>query len=233
MSGHKIIAIIVTRKRENCQPTLLSIKNQTCKVDRIVFADKIFPKTLSIGKRCGSAMRYALRQINLEEFTHFLRVDGDVTLPCNFLEETLKLNAAVVGHGGYAQLVEVKPFLTVLGLYPIHDAEDSYLIRALVELGYSYCSHHVVKPCLPSPTKYRKEQWFLSGRVRYQLGCSIFNPVFSWKDRRSSTLVGFNCLNIILGYIHAWATKTCKCGFVREKNSLKRFVYNIACKLRR
>ena len=231
MCGPKVLTIIVTRNG-NSEATLQSIKNQTYKVCRTVFADKIYPETMSVGKRCGSAMRHALLQINLDEFTHFLRVDGDVTLPSTFLEETLKLNVAVVGHAGYAQLVKIRPFKKVLGLYPIFDAEDSYVVRALRESGCSY-SDYAVKPCLPPPKKYRKQQWFLTGTIRYQLGCSIFNVLFCWKDRRSSTLVGFNCLHIILGYIHAWTTKTSKCWFVKEKNAMKRFVYNVASKLTR
>ena len=78
-------------------------------------------------------MRDALSKEKLDDFTHVLRVDGDVILPKRFIEAALNLNVDLVGRAGYAQMITTKAFKELFdNMYPVSFAEDSVLSHTVI-----------------------------------------------------------------------------------------------------
>jgi hypothetical protein len=150
------------------------------------------------------AMRNALAKEQLDDFSYILRVDGDTILPKNFVEESLKLNADLVGCGGYAQLLKTSTFKELFdNVYPVDFAEDTVLTEAVIRSPNHSYSKYVVKPITPAPKKYPLSSWIKNGEFRYRIGMPFLPTCLSFRDRRSSTLVGFNSVLIIMGFLRA------------------------------
>jgi hypothetical protein len=202
MSGVRILCVVVSLG--GYEKTVESIKQQTVPVSKLVVADNPFPQFRYVGERAGMAMRKALSQECLENFTYILRVDGDTLLPRNFVEESLKLNADLVGCGGYAQLLKVSAFQDLFdGVYPVDFAEDTVISQAVILSQNHIYRRYVVQPIRPAPRKYPITSWIRSGEARYKIGISFLLTCLSFRDRRSSTLVGFKSILIIIGFLSA------------------------------
>jgi hypothetical protein len=202
MSGHKVLCVVVTLGGYG--RTVESVKQQTYPVSKLVIANEPFPQFQSVGERTGMAMRNALSKERLDDFTHILRVDGDTILPKNFVEESLKLNADLVGCGGYAQLLKNSAFKQLFNnTYPVDFAEDTVLAEAVIRSPRHVYSKYVVKPITPAPIKYPITSWIKNGEFRYKTGMSFLLTCLSFRDYRSSTLVGFKSVLIIMGFLRA------------------------------
>ena len=149
-------------------------------------------------------MRNALAKEELDSFGYILRVDGDTILPKNFVEESLKLNADLVGCGGYAQLLKMSTFKDLFdNVYPVGFAEDTVLTQAVIRSPHHIYSKYAVKPITPAPKKYPLSSWIKNGEFRCKIGVPFLLTCLSFRDRRSSTLVGFNSILIIMGFLRA------------------------------
>jgi len=202
MSGPRILCVVVSLGGHD--NTVDSIKNQTCPISKLVIADKPFPQFRYVGERVGMAMRDALSKIRLDDFTHILRVDDDTILPKNFVEESLKLNADLVGCGGFAQLLKTSAFKDLFGnIYPVDFAEDTVLSQAVIRSPKHVYSKYVVNPIIPPPKKYPISSYIANGEARYRIGIPFLLTCLSFRDHRSSNLVGFKSILIIMGYLRA------------------------------
>ncbi|PVX27759.1 MAG: hypothetical protein CW716_00610 [Candidatus Bathyarchaeum sp.] len=202
MSGPRVLCVVVSLS--DCDRTVESVKQQTCPVSKLVIANKEFPQLRYAGERAGMAMRNALTEEQLDKFSHILRVDGDTILPKNFVEESLKLKADLVGCGGYAQLLKTSTFKDLFdNMYPVDFAEDTVLTETVIRSPHHSYSKYVVKPITPAPKKYPPSSWIKNGEFRYKIGMSFLLTCLSFRDRRSSTLVGFNSILIIMGFLRA------------------------------
>ena len=216
--GPKIKILCVLVSLGGFEETLKSIRSQTVQPAKIVIADKPYPEFKFVGERAGMAVRKVLKNEPLNKYSHFLRVDGDVFLPPTFIEESVKLGADLVGWG-YAQLMTISSFLELFGgVYPVFFAEDSVLVQ---KIRYS-CKHsfaqYVVKPILPQATKYRREKYVETGKACYMLGFSLFHVMVFFKNRRSRTLVGFNVVYVVAGWLLFFVRHAPKFDFANKKN---------------
>jgi len=230
MSGAKILCVVVTLGGHG--KTLASIHRQTVKPDLILIADKKFDRQFA-GERAGCAMRHALSQVNLDNFTHILRVDGDTVLPDTFIESALEQKADLVGSAGYAQLLAVKAFKELFGgIYPIAYAEDSVIHSTVLNSDKHVFVETPVKPILPPAKKYSKESWVKNGEEYYKLGYSIFGVLFTFKNHRSKTLVGFNLFYILKGWLKAFSSRMDVYEFAKRINRNKHFANAIIRKIK-
>jgi len=128
----RILAIIASY--EPAQRTRLSLESQSLPPAKIVVADRIFHDR-HVGIRVSKALNTALDGLDLTEFDWFLRVDGDVLLPPDWIEKAVALGADVIGTGGVL-LVRMSAFKAVGYRFPVLEAEDSMLILKLMSLGF-------------------------------------------------------------------------------------------------
>ncbi|MCW4035373.1 MAG: hypothetical protein CW716_00070 [Candidatus Bathyarchaeum sp.] len=220
MSGPRILCVVVSLG--GYDKTVESINRQTCPVSKLVIANKPFPEFKYIGERAGMAMRDALSKECLDDFTHILRVDGDTVLPKNFVEESLKSNADLVGCGGYAQLLTVSVFKDLFAyIYPVDFAEDTVISQAVIRSPHHVYSKYVVNPVNPLPKKYPITSWIKNGEARYRIGISFLLTCLSFRDRRSSTLVGFKSILIVMGFLRAKMSGCKQYSFVTSRSLTK------------
>jgi hypothetical protein len=69
----------------------------------------------------------------------------------------------------------------------------------------------------PSPKKYPTILWIKNGEARYRTGISFLLTCLSFRDRRSSTLVGFKVILIIMGFLRAKIRGDKQYPFVKSK----------------
>ena len=164
-------------------------------------------------------MREALSKEKLENYTHILRVDGDTTLPKDYIEHSLNLNTDLVGSVGYAQLLKVSAFQDLFNCeYPIDFSEDSCLAFAII-YSNKHVFHKGKKPNLPPPKKYSKDSWIEYGTCRHRLGYSFLRTLAAFKNHRSTTFVGLNIFWVVIGYFLAKAQRQKKHEFVKLKKT--------------
>jgi hypothetical protein len=216
MSGRRILCVVVSLG--GYEKTVESIKDQTFPVSKIVVADKPFPQFRYVGERAGMAMRDALSKECLGNFTHILRVDGDTILPRNFVDESIKLDADLVGCGGYSQLLSMSAFKDLFGcIYPVDFAEDTVVSQEVIHSEKHVYKKYVVHPLRPAPKKYSLNSWIRNGEARYRTGVSFPLTCLSFRDSRSSTLVGFKAILIIMGFLCAKIRGAKRYSFVTSK----------------
>lgn len=208
----KVLAIIVTL--DNPRIAIKSLMSQTFIPAKIVVSNKVFDYKY-VGERAGAATREAINGEDLNDFTHIFRTDGDVILHPRTLEVSLKLNADVVGCGGYSQLFRVSFLRSVFyGQYPISFAEDSVLAHAAIVLPKFSYKPAPYKPIFLNLRHYSKNVWFRCGIEYYMLGFSVLNLPFLFRNRRSATLVGFSSFFVVAGYLFGWARRVVPHFFV-------------------
>jgi hypothetical protein len=147
--------------------------------------------------------------------SQILRVDGDTVLPQNFIEESLKLNADLIGCGGYPQLLKVAAFKDLFDyVYPVDFAEDTVLSQAVILSSNHVYKKYVVQPIRPPPRKYPLALWIKNGESRYRTGIPFPYTCLSFRDRRSTTFVGFKAILIIMGFLRAKMRRMPQYSFV-------------------
>lgn len=119
----RILAIIPSIFRADA--TVNSLKSQTLKPQKIIVTSKRFSSPF-LGVRIAKAINAELSSINLENYDFLLRVDDDMILPANFLEENSKIQADIIGAGGTLML-RISA-LKRIGGWPEYPTEDSYLL---------------------------------------------------------------------------------------------------------
>jgi MoaA/NifB/PqqE/SkfB family radical SAM enzyme len=121
----KILAVVPSLKEELNPQTIESIKTQTTPITDILLLQKRIDNP-DLSERISALLNDGLADINLEKYDYILRVDGDTTIPQDFVELNLKGKPDLVGWG-FAQLIKTKPFLKYMNgkFYKHHD--DSYL----------------------------------------------------------------------------------------------------------
>lgn len=137
-----VLAIIASN--EPSGPTRQSLESQTIAPARIVVADRTFNDRI-VGVRIAKAINTAIDNLDLAEFDWFLRVDGDMILPPEWVEKSLASGADVVGRGGYALLIRMSAFVALGSHWPIIAPEDSFIILKLQSLGFKTVPY-VVRP---------------------------------------------------------------------------------------
>ncbi len=201
---HNSILAVVMSRDEQYDGSPRSLLWQTVRPSHFVFADAKYSLDLPIGVRIGRAINKALKTVDLKEFDYVFKCNGYVVFQRNYLEECLKLSADLVGQAGYAQMIKVKSFLKCFGgVYPESSwAEDSALAYGFIRGGY-LVARAPMRPYLPKPKKYSREEWVEAGKERFRLGIDPFHVLFSFRDYRRATRVGFNAVYVVAGYFYA------------------------------
>jgi hypothetical protein len=186
----KVLAVVASH--EPSGPTYASLLQQTVVPSRIIVADKIFPGERA-GVRVRKAINFALEGVDLQSFDWFLRVDGDVVLPADWIQRSVATGADVIGRGGYALLIRMGAFLAIGGRWPAVLKEDSFMVLKLASMGYRI-SPYVVSPVfLRAPGR---------GTDRLRINSFISDGYWNWK----------------LGYEPVHAVYNSVSGAIRRKN---------------
>ncbi|MEM2104445.1 MAG: hypothetical protein QW717_06110 [Candidatus Bathyarchaeia archaeon] len=92
-------------------------------------------QTLPLPIRIGLSLKSALKTINLYEYSHIFKIDGDVILPLDYLHNLLAKKTPVAGRGA-ALLISTHFFKKRLSLnYPVTYCDDGYIAALSISLG--------------------------------------------------------------------------------------------------
>lgn len=182
----KILCVIPSLPEDLNPQCVKSVLAQSYPVDMVVILPRKHQAKL-LGAKLSKVLNEGFSHIKLEGFDYVLRVDGDVILPCNFLEENLKDNPDLCGGAGYAMLIKVKPFLEVMNgkFHLLSDdsytsykfmKEDCKVVKLRVEpillkqRGLHYGTSYFSKPSHHDLTRF-----FNRGKTMYRLGYEPFH----------------------------------------------------------
>ena len=215
------ILVLIPTLNENPTETILSITRQTMKVSKIILivgSQPLFNKLLKttitsfanilyfrpcmeepLGLRVTRALNYALSSVSIKEYDYILKVDADVLLPKNFIEENLKVNVDIVGGSGRAMLIKSQTFLKVFkGRFPEVASDDTFLNLCTMSKGGKVANWSV--PPISLKISRKRHSWryyFYLGIERYKLG---YEPIHIIERFRAYKLM--NCF-LLFGYVTA------------------------------
>jgi hypothetical protein len=189
----KILCVIPSLPSDFNLATLRSILQQTIPVDMIV----ILPRKaegISVGEKVSKVLNEGFSYIKLENFDYILRLDGDVVVPANFLEENLKGKPDKSGSAGYEMLIKVKPFMELMNgkLHPKSD--DSYIGYKFMQKGLKVVKNQVNAVLLRQAGKHHGTKYFFNrGKEMYKLGYEPIHVLTSlrWELWNLFAIFGF------------------------------------------
>ncbi|MEM2104444.1 MAG: glycosyltransferase family A protein [Candidatus Bathyarchaeia archaeon] len=89
-----------------------------------------------VGVRVGKAINTVLAAYDITKYTHIVKIDADVKLPIDYLENCLRTNADVIGLGPF-MMIKIKPFLMLLnGRWPETPGDDAYVCLRFLSQGF-------------------------------------------------------------------------------------------------
>jgi hypothetical protein len=225
----KVLAIIVSDGDYTAQAECLA--KQTVKPAKTLFATESFPEYQFAGERVGRAIREAFTTVDLQNYTHIFRIDDDVIIAHNHLEQSLAVDADLVGTGGYAMLINTRSFLSIFKEYPIDPCEDSVVAHAMYDLGYKIarvpCKVKFIKPM-----KYPPSFWFRIGIFRRMIRYSPVSLLLCFRDKNGGNLMGINVVYVWLGYVYALFHRIGCYWFIKERSGWKRLITAIKKRLK-
>jgi len=196
----KILCVIPALHEDLSKVTLKSIEKQTIPVTRIlVLSQKVEGRTLP--ERVSRVLNEGLMGVNLRDFDFLLRVDGDVFLPFDFIEENLRACPDLCGGAGYAMLIRVEPFLRIMNGFFHCEDDDSYIRAKFSMCGCKVMPYQVQPVLLRRPGRHHGLKYYIEqGRRHYRLGWMPFWLVSS---------IRFDLLEIfeVLGYLAAFTRR--------------------------
>jgi hypothetical protein len=162
-----ILAIIVTR--EDPSEAVRSLERQTVKPDRIVTSDHRFsdPKT---GTRVAKSINRTLSEVPWRDYDYLLRLDGDASLPADFIELALGERADLVGTGGSGLLFRRQVLEAFGSRWPVLDPEDSYFIWKARRMGFTHSTLGIRGTGRPFGGEYTVPRFLSWGYNCYILG---------------------------------------------------------------
>ena len=186
-----------------------SIASQTISIDKTLFIFNQYNGG-TLASRVSRALNYGLDRVNLVEYDYILRVDADTVLTPDFLEKSLVGQPDLVGNGGYALLIKVKPFLELMGgkFHPLSD--DSYLIFKFKMEGKRVraINDYLLETRLH---KHSKKDALFMGEIFYRIGYEpihMFGFIFTKylhsrnvNRRFEGDAIGYNVWWIVAGYM--------------------------------
>lgn len=189
----KILCVIPSLPSDFSFATLRSIFQQTIPVDMIV----ILPRKaegISVSEKVSKVLNEGFSRLKLEDFDYILRLDGDVVVPANFLEENLKGTPDESGGAGYEMLIKVEPFMKLMNgkLHPKSD--DSYIVYKFMQKGLKVVKNKVNAVLLRPAGKHHGTTYFFHrGKQMYKLGYEPIHVLagFRWELRNLFAIFGF------------------------------------------
>ena len=170
---------------------ILGIKNQTIPISKLlIVSERGSGSTLQ--SRVSSVLNNALAQVDLTEFDYILRVDSDTVLQPKFLEQNIGLADAV--GDGFANLIRVQPFLSVMGGKFNLVSDDSYIQYKFMMHGFSWASCRV-KPVVKRQfgVHHGVNYFVVRGKIMYACGFEPFHVLgaFLWDRYNVFAVFGY------------------------------------------
>jgi len=189
----KILCVIPSLPSDLHFSTIQSILTQTVPVHMIL----ILPcevKGKTVAEKLSKVLNEGLSHIKLEDFDYILRVDGDVILPCNFLEENLKGEPDLCTGAGYAMLIKVKTFIRIMRSKFHPENDDSYTFYKFMKTGCKVIKYRIRPVLLRKSGVHHGLKYFLNrGITMYKLGYEPFHVLasFRWASRNVFAVFGY------------------------------------------
>ena len=163
----------------------------------------------------AKAINFALQFTNVNDYDYILKVDDDVSLPPNFIELSLKLDADCVGGSGCAQMFKISTFMALFkGRFPEVVSDDTYCEFMIIACRKKYAKWPI-EPIYHDAT--RKHSWiyyYEIGFNRYKLG---YDPIHIFFHLRH----GINYIFYLIGYFMAFIRREKKYPFARQIYRIK------------
>lgn len=201
----RILCVIPTVPGDPFLDAFESVLAQTVKVDYVFFTFKKGSRTANMGAKMSGVMNDLLGKVKIEQFDYLLRVDADMILPPNFLQENLKDKPDYCGQSASAQIIKVSSFIKVFnGRFPWFN-DDSYVLRKFIIEGYKFRKWTVRPICRRVGGSPHGAGYFVTrGLLQYQIGYtplhSLASAVVTLKENKWGPLV-------ILGYLWGLITR--------------------------
>ena len=186
----KILCVVPSKPEDLKAETVRSVLDQTFPVEMLVLLPKKSKKQTT-SDRVVEVLNDGLSRIRLEDFDYLLRLDGDTTLPSNFLEENLRECADLCGKSGCAMLIKVSTFMRLMnGRFSVL-SDDTYL-------GLKFLSGGATVKDWKIPARHRSvvhsglTDYMFRGYLFYKVGYEPIHVVFqSLIHAKSFTLRDF------------------------------------------
>lgn len=132
------------------------------------------PNNLSVPLRIGISIRALVKKINLKNYEYIFKVDGDIRLPSDYLDNLLEKNICVAGSGP-ALLISVSFFLEEMsGKYPLNYCDDGYILAlGASTMGILPLSYNGTGLVEISPNPVTKKIEFYYGMEYYKFGLPL------------------------------------------------------------
>jgi len=179
MKKFDILCVIPSLPEDLRLQTIQSILNQTYPVKMIaILPQKVEGKT--VAEKVSKVLNEGLSHIKIDDFDYILRVDGDVILPPNFLEENLKEEPDLCGTAGYAMLIKVSTFKRVAAKKFHPKSDDSYIRYKFMKERCKTIKYRVKPILLRKSGRHHGVNYFLNrGKSMYRLGYEPFHVLAS------------------------------------------------------
>jgi len=144
----------------------------------------------TVAERVSKVLNEGLSHIRLEDFDYLLRVDGDVVLLHNFLEENLKGKPDICGGARHAMLIKVSPFLKLMNGKFHPKSDNSYTVYKFMKEGCRI-KKRKVQPIILRQAGLHQGNWFFKpkhqsvmyfydrGKAMWRLGYEQFHVLGS------------------------------------------------------
>jgi hypothetical protein len=128
--------------------------------------------------KVGYSVNTAIRRLQLEagfsllDYDYIFKVDSDVKLPSDYIENLTLRKPPVAGIGA-ALLISVPFFLVKLkGTYPMNYCDDGYIAAMSISLGAWPPQYSGYKRTIAPPVRFEKERELAYGMEYYRWGLS-------------------------------------------------------------
>lgn len=159
------------------------------------------PQHLPVPIRVGLSINLALRRFDLSRYSHIFKVDGDVALPLDYLQNLLEKKTPVAGIGA-AMLISMEFFVKALkGKYPVSYCDDGYVTALSIAMGY-WPPEYTGEGYLNIPVIRQSLREFSYGVEYYKWGfpLPLYAPFLLFFRKKDLKSVLYN----MAGYLHAF-----------------------------
>ena len=144
---------------------------QTVPIDMIVLLTKRSSKSTQT-ERIPEVLNDGLEKIDLKKFDYFLRVDGHVVLPKDFLGKNLEGEPDTLYGAGFS-IVKIAPFIEIMGGRYYYLNDDSYLNAKFKQHGKKVGEQKI--GLLHKEHAFNPKYYVERGRMLYLLGWTPFH----------------------------------------------------------
>jgi len=195
----KILGVIPSLPDELNFLTIQSLLKQTIPVEMIL----ILPKKVegaTIDEKLSTVLNQGLAHLKLESFDYILRVDSDVILPANFLEENLQEQPDLSGSAGYAMIIKTSTFIEVMKGKFHPESDDSYTYYKFMQEKCRVQKNRVTPILIRPSGVHHGILYFLNrGKSMWKLGYEPIHVLMRFRCKRYGVFVVFGYVLAFFG----------------------------------